>query len=57
MVPFLLILAFSVIKSLQCLIYALRPGGEGGHLFRLTNSVVSWGETLQTNIIGVCGEC
>ena len=32
--------------------------GKGGHLFRLTCSVVLWwGGTLQTNIPGVCGEC
>ena len=38
----LLILA-SVCRSLQCLIFALTQGGEGGHLFRLTCSVVLWG--------------
>ena len=37
------ILASSVCRSLQCLISALRGGGEGGHLFRLTCSVVLWG--------------
>ena len=37
------ILASSVCKSLQCLISALTQGGEGGHLFRLTCSVVLWG--------------
>ena len=36
-------LASSVCKSLQCLISALTQGGEGGHLFRLTCSVVLWG--------------
>ena len=36
------ILASSVCKSLQCLISALTQGGEGGHLFRLTCSVVLW---------------
>ena len=39
----LFILAFSVCKSLQCLISALMQGGEGGHLFRFTCSVVLWG--------------
>ena len=33
----------SVCKSLQCLISALTQGGEGGHLFRLTCSVMLWG--------------
>ena len=33
----------SVCKSLQCLISALTKKGEGGHLFRLTCSVVLWG--------------
>ena len=37
------ILASSVCKSLQCLISALTQGGECGHLFRLTCSVVLWG--------------
>ena len=47
-----------VCKSLQCLISTLTQGGEGGHLFRLTCSVVLWeGGTLQTNITGMCGEC
>ena len=36
------ILASSVFKCLQCLISALTQGGEGGHLFRLTCSVVLW---------------
>ena len=36
------ILASSVYKSLQCLTPALRQGGESGHLFRLTSSVVLW---------------
>ena len=31
------------LKSLQCLISALKQGGEGGHLFRCTCSVVLWG--------------
>ena len=38
----LFILASSVCQSLQCLICALTQGGEGGHLFRLTCSVVLW---------------
>ena len=37
------ILVSSVCKSLQCLISTLTQGGEGGHLFRLTCSVVLWG--------------
>ena len=37
------ILASSVCKSLQYLISALTQGVEGGHLFRLTCSVVLWG--------------
>ena len=36
-------MASSVCKSLQCLISALTQGGEGGHLFGLTYSVVLWG--------------
>ena len=52
------ILASSVCKSLQYLTSTLTQGGEGGHLFRLTCSVVLWdGGALQTNITGVCGEC
>ena len=39
----LFILASSVCWSLQCLISALTQGGKGGHLFRLTCSVVLWG--------------
>ena len=42
-VPSLFILASSVCKSLQCLISALTQEGEGGHLIRLTCSVVLWG--------------
>ena len=38
----LFLLASSVCKSLQCLTSALTQGGEGGHLFRLTCSVVLW---------------
>ena len=30
-------------KLLQCLISVLTQGGKGGHLFRLTCSVVLWG--------------
>ena len=36
-------MASSVCKSLQCLISTLTQGDEGGHLFRLTCSVVLWG--------------
>ena len=36
-------LASSVCRCLQCLISALTQGGEGGHLFRLSCSVVLWG--------------
>ena len=36
------VLASSVCKSLQCLISALTRGRKGGHLFRLTYSVVLW---------------
>ena len=39
----LFILASSVCWSLQCLISTLTQGGKGGHLFRLTCSVVLWG--------------
>ena len=38
----LFILASSVCKSLGCLISAPAQEGEGGHLFRLTCSVVLW---------------
>ena len=56
--PSLFILVSSVCKSLQCLISTLTQRSEGGHLFRLTCSVVlGEGGTLQTNITGVCGEC
>ena len=37
------ILASPVYKSLRCLISAMTQGVEGGHLFRLTCSVVLWG--------------
>ena len=39
----LFILASSVCKSLQYLTSTLTQGSEGGHLFRLTCSVVLWG--------------
>ena len=39
-VPSLFILSSSACKSLQCLISDLTQGGGGGHLFRLTCSVV-----------------
>ena len=42
-VPCTLFLASAVCKCLQCLISALKQGGKGGHLFRLTCSVVLWG--------------
>ena len=45
----LFILASSVCKSLQCLISALTQGGEGGHVFRLTCSVVLWGGRKTAN--------
>ena len=53
------ILASSVCKSLQYVTSALIQGGESGHLFRLTYSIVLWGgrNTLQTNITAVYGEC
>ena len=37
------VLAFSFRFPLQCLISTLTQGGKGGHLFRLTCSVVLWG--------------
>ena len=40
---FFVYLATSVCKSLQCLISALTQGGKGGHLFRLTCSVLLGG--------------
>ena len=43
------ILASSFCKSLQCLVVALTQGGEGGHLFRLTCSVVLWVERDTAN--------
>ena len=39
----LFILTSSVCWFLQCLISTLTDGGKGGHLFRLTYSVVLWG--------------
>ena len=39
--PFFVYFGF-LCKSLQCLISALTQGGEGGHLLRLTCSVVLW---------------
>ena len=39
----LFVLAASVCWSFQCLISALTQGGSGGHLFRLTCSLVLWG--------------
>ena len=39
----LFILVSSFCKSLQCLFSTLTQGGEGGHLIRLTCSVVLWG--------------
>ena len=50
----LFISASSVGKSLQCLISALTQGGQGGHLFRLTCSVVLWGGKNTANISLVC---
>ena len=35
--------ASSVCKALQCLVSTLTQGDKGGHLFRLTCSVVLWG--------------
>ena len=46
---FLFILASSFFKCLQCLFSTLTQGGEGGHLFRLTCSVVLWGGRDTTN--------
>ena len=45
----LFILASFVCWSLQCLISALTQGDEGGHLFRLTCSVVLWGGRITEN--------
>ena len=41
--PSLFILSSSVCKARQCLVSTLTQGDEGGHLFRLTCSVVLWG--------------
>ena len=57
------ILASSVCKSLQHLICTLTQGGKGGHLFRLTCSVVLWGGRDTANkhhwhvwrVLAVCG--
>ena len=49
----LFILASSVFRSLQCLISTLTQGGEGGHLFRLTCSVVVWGREEHCKQISV----
>ena len=46
---FPLILASSVCKSLQCLISALMQCSKGDHLFRLTCSVVWWGQRYTAN--------
>ena len=48
----LFILASSVCWSLQCLISTLTQGDTGGHIFRLTCSVM-----LQTNITGMGSQC
>ena len=48
------ILASSVCKSLQCLISTLTQGGEVGHLFKLTCSVVLWGGKNTANIYHWC---
>ena len=54
----LFILASSVCKSLQCLIFALTQGGGGGHLLRpLVQSHCGEEGTLQTNVPGMYGEC
>ena len=55
--PPLFILASSVCKSLQYLTSALTQGGEGGHLLRLTCSVVLWGgrDTANKYCWHVCG--
>ena len=50
--PFLFILASSICKFLQCLISALTQGGESGHLFRLTCSVVLWGTQTLMACVG-----
>ena len=40
---FFVVLASSVSKSLQYLTSTLTQGGKGGHLFRVTCSIVLWG--------------
>ena len=50
----LFILASSVCWSLQCLISALTQGGESGHLFRLTYSVLLWGGRNTANKCHCC---
>ena len=45
----LFILTSSVCWCFQCLTSALTQGGEGGHLFRLTYSVVLWGRRSTAN--------
>ena len=56
--PSLFILASFVCKSLQCLISSLTQGAKGGHLFRLTFSVVLWGgRDTAKNIAVVFGGC
>ena len=44
------LLASCVCKSLQCLNFTLTQGGKGGHLFRLTCSVVLWGGCKQISL-------
>ena len=60
-VPCTLFLASAVCKCLQCLISALKQGGKGGHLFRLTCSVVLWGGRNTTNKyhwhVWECSQC
>ena len=46
----LFILASSVCTPLQCLISTLIQGGKGGHLFRLTFSVLLWGVRKQRSL-------
>ena len=53
------VLASSVCWSLQCLIFALTPGGRWWTLFlgSLVQLRCGEGGTLQTNNIGVCSQC
>ena len=54
----LFILASAVCKSLQCLISTVTHGGGGGHLFKLTCSVVLLiGRNTANKYTGVCGQC